>query len=57
MYIYPVERLHILQENAKLVALQFPEGLLMFALTISDIIENFCQAQVTCMHFLYVGGH
>jgi len=28
--------------NAKKVALQFPEGLLMYACTISDILEKFC---------------
>ncbi|XP_049851441.1 2-(3-amino-3-carboxypropyl)histidine synthase subunit 1-like [Schistocerca gregaria] len=28
--------------NAKRVALQFPEGLLMFACTIADILEKFC---------------
>mmetsp|Transcript_33074 Transcript_33074/g.55386 ORF Transcript_33074/g.55386 Transcript_33074/m.55386 type:complete len:500 (+) Transcript_33074:329-1828(+) len=31
----------IKQENAKRVALQFPEGLLMFACTLSDIFETF----------------
>jgi 2-(3-amino-3-carboxypropyl)histidine synthase len=29
--------------GAKKIALQFPEGLLLFATTISDIITRFCQ--------------
>lgn len=33
----------IRQTGAKRVALQMPEGLLMFALTIADILERFCQ--------------
>lgn len=33
----------IRQSGAKRVALQMPEGLLMFALTIADILEKFCQ--------------
>lgn len=32
----------IVTENSKLVALQFPEGLLMYACIISDIISKFC---------------
>ncbi|KAI9560436.1 hypothetical protein GHT06_014454 [Daphnia sinensis] len=39
----------IRQAGAKRVALQMPEGLLMFALTISDIIEEFCQAETVIM--------
>jgi 2-(3-amino-3-carboxypropyl)histidine synthase len=39
----------IRQVGAKRVALQMPEGLLMFALTISDIIEEFCQAETVIM--------
>lgn len=35
--------------NAKRVALQFPEGLLMFACTISDIIEQFTDAETIIM--------
>ena len=36
----------MMQENASVVALQFPEGLLMFALIISDILEKFCEVSV-----------
>jgi 2-(3-amino-3-carboxypropyl)histidine synthase len=32
---------HIRKNNAKMVALQMPEGLQMFACTISDIIERY----------------
>jgi len=39
----------IQQTEAKKVALQMPEGLLMFALTISDIIEKFCQVETIIM--------
>jgi len=39
----------IQQAGAKTIALQMPEGLLMFALTISDIIERFCDAQTIIM--------
>ena len=39
----------IRQAGAKTVALQMPEGLLMFSLTISDIIEKFCQAETIIM--------
>lgn len=35
------------QENATLVGLQFPEGLLMYACLISDIIERFTSAKVS----------
>ena len=35
------------QTNAKCVALQFPEGLLMFACTIADILETFCSGVET----------
>lgn len=35
--------------NAKQVALQFPEGLLMFACTIADIIEHFTNAETVIM--------
>ena len=35
--------------KAKKVALQFPEGLLMFSLTISDILERFCQVETLVM--------
>jgi hypothetical protein len=33
----------IRQAGAKRVALQMPEGLLLFALTIADILEKFCK--------------
>lgn len=39
----------IRQTNAKRVALQMPEGLLMFAITICDIIEKFTQADTVIM--------
>lgn len=39
----------IKQANAKCVALQFPEGLLLFACTISDIIERFTGADTIVM--------
>ncbi|KAG0303382.1 Diphthamide biosynthesis protein 1, partial [Dissophora globulifera] len=35
--------------GAKKVALQFPEGLLMFACTISDILEKFCSVETLVM--------
>ncbi|KAI8051323.1 putative diphthamide synthesis protein-domain-containing protein [Syncephalis plumigaleata] len=35
--------------NAKRVALQFPEGILMFACAISDILESFCNAETVVM--------
>ncbi|XP_018332745.1 2-(3-amino-3-carboxypropyl)histidine synthase subunit 1-like [Agrilus planipennis] len=39
----------IQEANATLVALQMPEGLLMFATTIADIISEFTQAEVIIM--------
>ena len=39
----------IRQANAKRVALQFPEGLLMFSCIISDIIETFTEADTVIM--------
>ncbi|XP_065178938.1 2-(3-amino-3-carboxypropyl)histidine synthase subunit 1-like [Sycon ciliatum] len=39
----------IRQLEAKCVALQFPEGLLMFACTISDILERFTDAETLVM--------
>ncbi|XP_030041620.1 2-(3-amino-3-carboxypropyl)histidine synthase subunit 1 isoform X2 [Microcaecilia unicolor] len=39
----------IQQTKAKRVALQMPEGLLMFACTISDIIERFTEAEALVM--------
>lgn len=39
----------IRQANAKRVALQFPEGLLLFSLTICDIIETFTEATTIVM--------
>ncbi|XP_015928782.1 2-(3-amino-3-carboxypropyl)histidine synthase subunit 1 [Parasteatoda tepidariorum] len=35
--------------NSKCVALQFPEGLLIYALTIADILETFCKIQTIIM--------
>ncbi|KAJ1914081.1 Diphthamide biosynthesis protein 1 [Mycoemilia scoparia] len=35
--------------QAKRVALQFPEGLLMFACTIADILEKFCKVETVIM--------
>ncbi|KZT19298.1 Diphthamide synthesis [Neolentinus lepideus HHB14362 ss-1] len=40
---------HIRKNNAKMVALQMPEGLLMFACTIADIIERFADALTVIM--------
>lgn len=37
------------QTDAKRVALQFPEGLLMFACTIADIVERFTGAETLIM--------
>jgi 2-(3-amino-3-carboxypropyl)histidine synthase len=37
------------QASAKRVALQFPEGLLMYACTISDILERFAQVETLIM--------
>jgi 2-(3-amino-3-carboxypropyl)histidine synthase len=37
------------QAGARTVALQFPEGLLMFACTISDIVEKFTGAETLIM--------
>ncbi|KAG2188853.1 hypothetical protein INT44_003993 [Umbelopsis vinacea] len=39
----------IQKAEAKKVALQFPEGLLMFACTISDILEAFCGVETLVM--------
>jgi 2-(3-amino-3-carboxypropyl)histidine synthase len=39
----------IKKNNATKVALQFPEGLLMFALTIADIFERFCGVETLVM--------
>ncbi|KAK8734867.1 hypothetical protein OTU49_005701 [Cherax quadricarinatus] len=39
----------IRQANSKHVALQFPEGLLLFATTIADIIESWTGAEITIM--------
>ena len=38
----------IRQANAKCVALQFPEGLLMYACVISDILERFAGEDLPC---------
>ncbi|KAA1466297.1 Diphthamide synthesis [Dentipellis sp. KUC8613] len=40
---------HIRKNNAKVVALQMPEGLQMFACTIADIIERFTEALTVIM--------
>ncbi|KAI0347171.1 Diphthamide synthesis [Trametopsis cervina] len=40
---------HIRKNNAKMVALQMPEGLQMFACTIADIIERFTPALTVIM--------
>ncbi|ODV98173.1 hypothetical protein PACTADRAFT_47977 [Pachysolen tannophilus NRRL Y-2460] len=40
---------NIKKQNAKRVALQMPEGLLMYSLIISDIIEQFCQCETIVM--------
>jgi len=39
----------IRKANAKLVALQFPEGLLLFSCAISDILEKFCDVETIIM--------
>lgn len=36
----------IQKENVKIVAIQFPEGLLMYSLIIADIFRKFCQVEV-----------
>lgn len=40
---------HIRKNESKNVALQMPEGLLMFACTISDILEQFCDVATLVM--------
>lgn len=40
---------HIRKNESKVVALQMPEGLLMFSCTISDILERFCQVETVVM--------
>ena len=40
---------HIRRANATRVALQMPEGLLMFGCTIADIIERFCNVEILVM--------
>jgi 2-(3-amino-3-carboxypropyl)histidine synthase len=37
------------QHEVKRVALQMPEGLLMYSLTIADIFERFCNVEVAVM--------
>lgn len=39
----------IQKNKATKVALQFPEGLLMFSLTIADIFEEFCKVEILVM--------
>lgn len=40
---------NIRKHNAKRVALQMPEGLLIYSLVISDILEQFCQVETLVM--------
>ncbi|CAD1808890.1 2-(3-amino-3-carboxypropyl)histidine synthase subunit 1 [Candida parapsilosis] len=40
---------NIRRQNAKRVALQMPEGLLIYSLIISDILEEFCQVETLVM--------
>lgn len=40
---------NIRKQNAKRVALQMPEGLLIYALVLSDIIEQFCDCETIVM--------
>ena len=40
---------NIKKQNAKRVALQMPEGLLIYSLIISDILEQFCQVETIVM--------
>ncbi|CAB4476975.1 unnamed protein product [Rhizophagus irregularis] len=40
---------HIKRSEATKVALQFPEGLLMFACIIADILESFCNIEIIIM--------
>ena len=40
---------NIKKSNAKRVALQMPEGLLIYSLIISDILEQFCQCETVVM--------
>jgi len=42
---------HIRKNNATMVALQMPEGLLMFACTIADIIEQWVEPDI-CPHVI-----
>jgi hypothetical protein len=42
--------------GAKMVALQFPEGLLMYACLISDILERFCSVTTLIMGDVTYGG-
>ncbi|RKP34262.1 putative diphthamide synthesis protein-domain-containing protein, partial [Dimargaris cristalligena] len=39
----------IRKAESKMVALQFPEGIMMFACTISDILERFCNVETVIM--------
>ena len=39
----------IRKNGYKQVALQFPEGLLMYSLVIADILESFCQVDTVIM--------
>lgn len=43
--------------KAKRVALQMPEGLLMFATTIADIIEHFTEAETVILADVTYGEH
>jgi 2-(3-amino-3-carboxypropyl)histidine synthase len=44
---------HVRKNNAKMVALQMPEGLQMFACTIADIVER-CATGIFCTNEIYI---
>ncbi|KAG7195171.1 Diphthamide biosynthesis protein 1 [Scheffersomyces spartinae] len=47
---------NIRKNNAKRVALQMPEGLLIYALVISDILEEFCNVETVVMGDISYGA-
>ena len=47
---------NIRRQNAKRVALQMPEGLLIYSLIISDILEEFCQVETLVMGDISYGA-
>ncbi|XP_076365983.1 diphthamide biosynthesis 1 [Tachypleus tridentatus] len=57
-YNFEIEKTiwRIKQAGAKLVALQFPEGLLMFSLAIADILEKFTAAETIIMSDVTYGA-